>query len=299
MNLKVLQREMNETKQNTMLELVQLMSSKPSAERPVETLQYLPQKSHNADNANLKIFPNRHSKHYVPQQNVDHAFAGANSESLDDITGETIISHFHQENAYVLHERGTQNAIQTDFSVRTEIDAHAVYKGKDVIMGQGGTNKRKWKYADIYAPSDNTFIEFESGYSNHQEESKNQKYSGSSINGNNAQAEVRKRQGDTYLVRKLIQMLTHPMSRRLQECIVALLRADGDLRRLFVEEKAKMGKQSVPVFRRLGYRDCSQSRSNDVSSGLLSARAHGDQDVHSQMYIGLSLTFVTSRILHI
>ena len=61
-----------------------------------------------------------------------------------------------------------------------------------------------------------------------------------------------------HLVRKLIEMLRHPTSRQHQESIVALLRADDNLRRLFLKEKAKMGKQIVPVFRRSASRDDSQ-----------------------------------------
>ena len=61
-----------------------------------------------------------------------------------------------------------------------------------------------------------------------------------------------------HLVRKLIEMLRCPTSRQHQESIVALLRADDNLRRLFLKEKAKLGKQIVPVFRRSTSRDDSQ-----------------------------------------
>ena len=57
-------------------------------------------------------------------------------------------------------------------------------------------------------------------------------------------------QDNIHLVRSLIEMLKYPKSRQHQECIIALLRTDDNLRRLFLEEKAKMGKQVVQVFRR-------------------------------------------------
>ena len=73
-------------------------------------------------------------------------------------------------------------------------------------------------------------------------------------------------QDNIHVVRRLIQMLKYPKSRQHQECIVALLRTDDNLRRLFLEEKAKLGKQVVPVFRK--------STSSDDSKGLPTVHAH-------------------------
>ena len=57
-------------------------------------------------------------------------------------------------------------------------------------------------------------------------------------------------QENAKLARKLIETLKNPKSVRHQECILELLREDENLRKAFMEEKAKMGKQIVRVYRR-------------------------------------------------
>ena len=56
---------------------------------------------------------------------------------------------------------------------------------------------------------------------------------------------------DVALAQRLLDILLHPKSRQHQECVIALLRSDSHLRRLFIAEKAKLGKQRIPVYRKI------------------------------------------------
>ena len=54
---------------------------------------------------------------------------------------------------------------------------------------------------------------------------------------------------DVILVQMLMKMLLHPKSPEQQEYIVCLLKSDERLTKIFIDEKAKMGKTNVPVFK--------------------------------------------------
>ena len=56
---------------------------------------------------------------------------------------------------------------------------------------------------------------------------------------------------DVALAQRLLDILLHPKSRQHQECVIALLRSDSHLRSLFIAEKAKLGKQRIPVYRKI------------------------------------------------
>ena len=54
---------------------------------------------------------------------------------------------------------------------------------------------------------------------------------------------------DVILVQKLMKMLLHPKSPEQQEYIVCLLKSDERLTKIFIEEKANLGKTNIPVFK--------------------------------------------------
>ena len=78
---------------------------------------------------------------------------------------------------------------------------------------------------------------------------------------------------DVILVRKLMKMLVQPKSRTQQECIIGLLKSDNNLRQIFLDERAKVGKVTIPVIRQtkayLAHEDWSEharcANSNDVA----------------------------------
>ena len=112
-------------------------------------------------------------------------------------------------------------------------------------MDIGPIKKRKSKYYDIQG--DFSHIEREPRTSKKERQTKRiQRCEIPQMN----EPTVSQTEEDVILVRHLIDMLQYPTSRQRQECVLALLRSDSRLRKVFINEKNKIGKVCVPVFRR-------------------------------------------------
>ena len=57
------------------------------------------------------------------------------------------------------------------------------------------------------------------------------------------------RECDIILVQRLIKMLMNPESQEQQRNIICLLKSDERLTKIFIDEKAKLGKTNIPVFK--------------------------------------------------
>ena len=57
------------------------------------------------------------------------------------------------------------------------------------------------------------------------------------------------RECDIFLVQRLIKMLMNPESQEQQQNIICLLKSDERLTKIFIDEKAKLGKTNIPVFK--------------------------------------------------
>ena len=138
--------------------------------------------------------------------------------------------------------------------------------------------KRKSKYSDIQGDLSHIWREPKCETSRRQ--TKKRKYTKRKDGGEEQNNDTDK-QKDIKLVRKLIETLKHPKSRQHQEFILALLRIDGGIRKSFMEERAKMGKQTIQVFRRSSSNDDSKYFSNGSEYQNPSTTAQiSDQSLH-------------------
>ena len=108
------------------------------------------------------------------------------------------------------------------------------------------TRKRKSKYSDI--EGDLSHIQREPKCARTTTK-RSQQYSNEYTEPPFRRREENTTNAEVLLVRRLMKMLLHPKSRQQQECVVALLRSDSKLRKVFIDERRKIGKTTIPVFR--------------------------------------------------
>ena len=110
------------------------------------------------------------------------------------------------------------------------------------------TRKRKSKYSDI--EGDLSHIQREPKCARTTPKKKrSQQYSNEYTEPTFCMQEENTTDAEVLLVRRLMKMLLHPKSRQQQECVIALLRSDSKLRKVFIDERKKIGKTTIPVFR--------------------------------------------------
>ena len=68
---------------------------------------------------------------------------------------------------------------------------------------------------------------------------------------------------DVFLVQRLIKMLMKPKSPEQQENIICLLKSDERLTKIFINEKEKLGKTNIPVFK---VRRCASDEGNQSTT---------------------------------
>ena len=264
---------MSETERNTVLHLVKLiMSSKSVEEQQKEALQCLKsnpevllsllKRSCNQDDngRTFKTPKNTDSRRISSLKSLPNVTDAMDSK--DDV------QQIHRvrlpSNSDLSHDQHVDQSQQT-VSIQT---TSSEISPSDEVSLENTTRKRRSKYSHI------------EGDLSHIQRDPKCKFVSQNISKRKCSRRKKKdkesekekgplkcdEQHNIHLVRRLIEMLKYPKSRQHQECIVALLRTDDNLRRLFLEEKAKMGKQVVQVFRR--------STSINVSQGLPAVDAH-------------------------
>ena len=255
---------MSKKEENTIIQLVQLiMSSKSSEELQQQALQCLRSspdivlrllKKSCTNGENKKIFDCGSSKHELsPNQGLDDLI-----KNEDQNNSTNYFDNMSQERPFpkVNDNKTTDNNVA---NARKNMCDNESCKAK-TDKAEKQSKKRKSKYADIHGdlshiqrdPKSKTIKQQTHG------QAKRTKLYETSVKGNAKQTDIDENMENVQLVRSMIEMLKNPRSMQHQEFIVSCLREDRDLRKLFIEEKAKMGRQTVRVYRR----STSQDESN-------------------------------------
>ena len=83
------------------------------------------------------------------------------------------------------------------------------------------------------------------------------------------------RKCDIFLVQRLIKMLMKPKSQEQQENIICLLKSDECLTKIFIDEKAKLGKTKIPVFK---VRQCASDEGNQSTTSEQQKQTENSDD---------------------
>ena len=277
---------MSDTERNTLLHLVKLiMSSKPPEEQQKEALQCL--------KSNPEVLLSLIKRSCDKEDNDPGSRAPENSDSrsmllspkclpqgtdivntyqdVEEISKARLSRHskFSTEQRMDQSQQNVSNQTTSSeispsdkmSSENTTPTTSSEISPSDRVPLDNTTRKRRSKYSHIQG--DLSHIERDPKRKRVSQDIKTRKYS--RLYKNDKETVKGKETGkfneqdNIHLVRSLIEMLKYPKSRQHQDCIIALLRTDDNLRRLFLEEKAKLGKQVVHVFRRSTLSDETQS----------------------------------------
>ena len=294
------QKSTNEQSQKSTNEQSQNLTNEQGQKSTNEQNQKSPNGCHHSIHENSITNGYEHSIHDdSPFKGGNHSMhnksAKQRSENNSHDQKEEGGSNKNLNNVQIFNSFGNVSRKQSDSDDKQkskDLDEEEKWLKKVSIGGSGMADqnesrpkKRKSKYSDIHGDLSHIWREPKCKTSKRQ--TKKRKYT-KRKDGGEKQNDDAEKQKDIKLVKKLIETIKHPKSRQHQECILTLLRRNGDLRKLFLEEKAKMGKQTIQVFRRSSSNDDSKYFSNGSEYQNPSTRAPiVDQRLHDLHNNGL------------
>ena len=300
---------MSQKEENTILQLVKLIMSSKSVDEKLqrETLQCL--------NSNPAVLLSVLKKSYAgdddksSQNSSEGCNQSVHEKASNKPTNDCLQRDKYDKEEKTVNKADIFNAVENTGQERTELNSNEQTNDDTVIENSNETfevaatpadtdgaeskpKKRKSKYSYIQGDLSHIQRDPKCGKRDLQkshQRSKRKKVREKDKKYTEKQREVSEAEENIQLARKMIHMLKNPKSMQRQECILSLLREDEDLRKLFMKEKAKMGRQIVHVYRRSASRDESNHlRKGSDNQTASSSNQNGRENQHELYSSGFS-----------
>ena len=260
---------MNQTDQCDLLKfVVMIMSSKSKEEQESEALKCLqsnPGILHSLIKLGMSNCKTVNTQDNAETENVEAVSDNypVQSKSHEDTSGLK-----NQDNVHIGHKVGHTSicSLSCEQGVSPKEMSKATYT-KDDNFEQ--TKRRKSKYSDIKGDLSHIYREPKSSKQNKCSTTNTPHISGEESVVNYATRCSSEHECNVIFVKRLLQMLQNPKSVRQQECVIGLLQEDSELREIFIDEKTKLGKSAIKVFKNVQPQTQTQtSFSSDVKSNI-------------------------------